>query len=44
MDCPEAVILKIDIDVPEYVREIAGKLVDSGYQAYVVGGVLYGIL
>ncbi|NLJ59772.1 MAG: polynucleotide adenylyltransferase, partial [Firmicutes bacterium] len=40
MDCPEAVILKIDIDVPEYVREIAGKLVDSGYQAYVVGGAV----
>jgi len=40
MDYPEPQVLHIKIDVPQYVSEIAGRLADNGYQAYVVGGAV----
>jgi len=40
MDCPKPIVLETEIDVPEYVSEIAGTLVDNGYQAYIVGGAV----
>lgn len=40
MDCPKPIVLEMEIEVPEYVSEIAGTLVDNGYQAYVVGGAV----
>ncbi|NLB74417.1 MAG: CCA tRNA nucleotidyltransferase [Firmicutes bacterium] len=40
MDCYKPQILQIDIEIPEHVLAIAGTLIRSGYEAYVVGGAV----
>lgn len=36
----EGDIMDIKIELPDYVEEVLNKLMDSGYEAYVVGGAI----